>query len=369
MTTARATELSAKLARLRAMMAPHDLAAVVLRGVDWFAWVTCGGSSAVLLGAETGVAEVVVTPRTARVVTDEIEAARLAAEELPDGLAVSAAPWTAGAAGRQELIDAEVGRGRVASDRPRRDSDELPLPDELARLRWGLVPEEIERYRALGADAARAVSETLSAARPEWTGHELAGAASRALWARGVHPMLALVAGEGRLPRWRHPTPSAEPLGAQAMLVLCARRHGLYANLTRFITFRAPTAEERARHAAVAEVEAAALAATRPGARLDEILGEIIAAYAAAGFPGAEREHHQGGPCGYQAREALATPDVTATLPHGAAVAWNPSVTGAKIEDTFVLTPDGLVAVTHDPSWPSTRVHGRARPDLLVRAP
>ena len=56
------TELEQKLHRLRALLREEPLAAVRLRGVDWFAWGTCGGSSRVLLAAETGIAELLVTP-------------------------------------------------------------------------------------------------------------------------------------------------------------------------------------------------------------------------------------------------------------------------------------------------------------------
>jgi len=45
------------------------------------------------------------------------------------------------------------------------------------------------------------------------------------------------------------------------------------------------------------------------------------------------REHHQGGTTGYLARD-VQNPATTDTLAEGIAVAWNPSLTGAKIEAT-----------------------------------
>jgi hypothetical protein len=357
-------ELETKLALLRAHLDRHGLGALRLRGVDWFSWATCGGSSVVLLAAESGVAEVLVTARGAWALTDTIEAARLREEELPAGLPVQAHPWTAPSQ-REDFVAAHRGRGPVASDRPAKG--EAPLPEELVRARWSLLPPELERYRALGRDAAEAMTEVLLAARAEWTGFQLAGAGAEALWARGIHPTLTLVGDERRLPLHRHATASRERLGARAMLVFCARRHGLFANLTRFVYFRPPTAEERRLTADVARVEAAALAACRPGVTLGHVYATLARAYADTGHPGAEAFHHQGGSCGYLSRDVVALPGMTVALEPHNAVAWNPSLPGAKIEDTFVVSPEGLENLTVDPRWPTVEVAGRRRPDPLVR--
>jgi Xaa-Pro aminopeptidase len=241
------------------------------------------------------------------------------------------------------------------------------LPAALRVARWSLGAAEVDRYRALGRDAATAMSEVLRAARPEWTGHQLAGASAEALWGRGIHPALVLVGDARRLPLYRHPTPAAEPIGERVMVVFCARRHGLYANLTRSLYFRPRSAEERRIGEIVAEVEADALDASRPGASLGEVFAAIVAGYARAGEAGAEAGHHQGGPCGYLSREAIARPDDPQTLARDCAVAWNPSLPGAKIEDTVLVRADGLEILTTDPSWPTVQVRGRARPTALER--
>jgi len=57
-----------------------------------------------------------------------------------------------------------------------------------------------------------------------------------------------------------------------------------------------------------------------------------------------------------------------AVLPAWVAVAWNPSLPGAKSEDSVLLSPDGgQEVVTRDPRWPTTTVAGRARPSVWVR--
>ncbi|MDP9441345.1 MAG: M24 family metallopeptidase, partial [Actinomycetota bacterium] len=158
----------------------------------------------------------------------------------------------------------------------------------------------------------------------------------------------------------------AEPLGRRAMLVVCGRRHGLYANLTRFVYFDAPTSSERELHMATMTVEAAALSASTPGATLGRVFSAMVQAYADAGFAGAESHHHQGGPCGYLARDAVARPDSVELIQERNALAWNPSLPGAKTEDTVVTTTAGIEVLTVDPDWPMRDGPSGPRPDLLV---
>jgi Xaa-Pro aminopeptidase len=195
----------------------------------------------------------------------------------------------------------------------------------------------------------------------------LLGEGARALWTRGIHPTLALAAGEARLARYRHPVATAAPLDGAAMLVFCARRHGLYANLTRFVYFRTPTTEERRRRDAVAAVEAAAFVASRPGVSLGAVYDLMANAYARVGFPGEVTRHHQGGTTGYLAREGLATPSASIVIEDDTALAWNPSVPGAKIEDTVLRSGPDLDILTVDPRWPVFEHDGRRRPDVLVK--
>jgi len=354
----RAQEVADKLALLRATLASSGAGAVRLRGTDWFAWITAGGSSAVLHTTDTGVAEVLVTPTDACVLTDEIEGERLRLEEVPGGFTFHIEPWAEPELRERFVLGAAEGRP-VLSDRPQ--DDEQPLPLALRQRKLVLGDAEQARYRLLGREAAEAMTEVLQRARPDWTEQQLAGAGAEALWRRGIHPALVLAAGARRLPLYRHATPSHEPLGSRAMLVFCARRHGLYANLTRFVSFggagSAPLAQR-----ALMDVEATGLAAVAPGKSLSSVYHALAQAYHHADVENAIREHHQGGITGYLAREIVATASTATQLEQGMAFAFNPSYDGMKIEDTFLLGPDGLENLTFDPAWPSLDIHGRQRP-------
>ena len=358
-------ELDIKLGLVREAMAAHGIGAVRLRGADWFAWATGGGSNLVLQTAETGVAEVLVTADAAFVLTDWIEQERMRDEEVPAALEVWATPWQEPA--RREAFVRERVSGRpIASDRPQ--ADEQALPEALVRAKRRLLPAEVERYRVLGREAAEAMTEVLSSAEPAWTEYDLAAAGAAALWRRGIHPALVLAAGEARGLRYRHPTPSRVPLGGRAMLVFCARRHGLFANLTRFLSFGPLAGEVQRREEAVRAVEAAAFRYLFPGVELGEVYEALVAAYARLGFPGEHLRHHQGGTTGYLSREVVAGPGGDAVVEPNTALAWNPSLPGTKIEDTVLLTSSGLEVLTVDSAWPTVpNEDGLARPAVLIR--
>jgi Xaa-Pro aminopeptidase len=101
---------------------------------------------------------------------------------------------------------------------------------------------------------------------------------------------------------------------------------------------------------AAAEVDAAVLAASRPGTTLGKLFDVLARAYAAQGYPDEWRRHHQGGLTGYRGREVFAVPGDATALPEVCAVAWNPSVTdGGKSEDTALVTSGGVEVVTRTP--------------------
>ena len=138
------------------------------------------------------------------------------------------------------------------------------------------------------------------------------------------------------------------------MVVTCASYRGLITSCTRFVHFGPLPEDLRRKQQAVADVDTAVILATRPERTLGEIFGELQKAYAAAGFAEEWKLHHQGGPTGYANRELVATPgDATGVL-ENQAFAWNPSITGAKSEDTILVTPEGLEILSgHSEGWPT----------------
>lgn len=361
-------EVSRKLESMRKALHDAGAAGVRLRGTDWFSWATAGGSNTVLLAAETGVAEVLVTPSDAWILTDEIEAQRLKDEQLPNGgnfYQLFVHPWAENSK-REAFVRDATGNGTVLSDRP--TSQESSLPQAFIHQRGVMLPSELERYRQAGKLASEAMTEVLMQVQPTWTEYQLAGAGAEAMWVRGLHPILTLAAGDRRLPLYRHPLPSGEAIGRQAMLVFCARKQGLVVSLTRFVCWGELSEREKKLHRSVAEIEAVALNHSQPGTPLSEVYQALARAYEQYGYPNAIREHHQGGTASYGARDIVATPDTHDRLEANRVVAWNPSIPGAKIEDTFVLHSDNrLENLSFDPQFPHVEIEGRLRAIPLER--
>jgi hypothetical protein len=147
--------------------------------------------------------------------------------------------------------------------------------------------------------------------------------------------------------RYRHPLPADEPVRGRVMLVVCAERGGLYANLTRIIAFEEADPDVQRRQAACDNVLRRMREATRPGRTLAEVFADCQRFYAEEGFVDGWRDHHQGGLTGYASRELVASPATRNTIRERYAFAWNPSLAGAKAEETFVLLDDGPTLLTH----------------------
>jgi|SRR5215208_2186420 len=326
--------------RLIELMERRGLGAVLLRRPENFAWYTGGGNSRVDYAAAEGVADIVVTPAAEYVLTSTIEAARMRDEETP-GMEVVEFPWheepdTA----LRELI----GATQLGADVVLRGTTDID--DDVAALRRVLDPDAIARLRAIGADLSVAMTEAAAELSAGMSEHEAAAALAASCRARALVPTVLLAGTEARIRRYRHPLPTDALLDRRVMLVASAQRGGLYANRTQFAWFERPDAETERRQGACDEIlQRMRTEATRPGRTLADAFADCRRFYADSGFPDEWRLHHQGGITGYASREVIATPHTDVGIETGQAFAWNPSVTGAKAEETFVLTDAGAEVV------------------------
>jgi Xaa-Pro aminopeptidase len=356
--------LRAQAARERVLpwLKAEGLPGLVLTSPGPVSWLTGGLPPPVDRSAATDLVWVALSGESATLITTEVEADRIAEEYQPGqhGFAeLVAVPWYDPDAFVRAAADvAGAPASALAADgHPAFGTDSS---DDLTALRLALSAPEQDDLRALGADAAMALQEALTCWKPGERDLDIQARVAAALEARGADAPVLIVGGDDRIRRYRHPMAAGAPVRHLAMAVVVARRGGLHAAATRFASAGPLSAELQALWEQVRRIEAATLAAGRPGSSYGGVLGALDQAYAAEGAAGGWAGHYQGGPIGYAQREFEIAPRQGATpwpavrIEPGHAVAWNPSLPGgAKTEDTYLIRADGLERVTTGPDWPT----------------
>ncbi|WP_160160817.1 Xaa-Pro peptidase family protein [Actinomadura sp. K4S16] len=355
-------DFAERLRRLKHLAARRGVDTLVLREPATISWLT-GGRSHVPQTLDTSCADIIVDVRgepAAMVVVNAIEAPRLRDTEFADlPLAWTTVPWWEDRTG-----SLPVGR-TVGSDRPGAAS--VNLSGDLAALRRELTPYQAGLLGGVCADAAEATTAAALRVRPGMTEYAAAATLTDELLSRGLDPIALFVAADRRAAVHRHPLPTMTIIGERVMLVCCARRSGLVSSVTRIRCFRPPSAAEQSAYRRLLDVEAAFLNASRPGTRLGDAFTAGTAAYAEHGFDATEwHRHHQGGFSGWHPREYLAHEGSDDVITEHSVVAWNPSADSWKVEDTCLISREGLRPLVDDGHWPTLTVAGRRRPDLLT---
>ena len=348
-----------KRARIKALLAEKGLEAVVLRKGANVAWII-GGRAHIPTTLELSCMDVIVYPDRIVVVTNKIEAQRLKDEELSGDEELIVVNWFEGR-------DAQLPKGpKIGIDGV--DSERTNIQGEIESLRRKLNEFEVARLKEIGRDATSALEEAMLDIDNDESEVEVAGEIAEELWERNLEPVVLLIAGEDRIKKYRHPLPTTAKVGNLVMGVICARRKGLIASVTRLAHFGELDNEVRDDYRKLLNVEAAFLDGTKPGATLAEAFKAGQVEYLKQGFDRDEwTNHHQGGPTGYLPRDFTAHEKTTQLIEVRNAIAWNPSAAGLKVEDTLVVTEGGFEFVTGASKWPNLEIAGRSRPDIAIR--
>ncbi|HSS20495.1 MAG TPA: M24 family metallopeptidase [Pyrinomonadaceae bacterium] len=367
-------EINAKVDRLVEMLAAKNLGGALIGSQPNFSWLSAGGSNGIDLSRETGAGALFVRNDGKRfVLANRIEIQRLLDEELIEtdfepvefGWEEEKASAAFFGLRTRRLLDDNSAIGSDIYSGP----GVVPLESELARCRYQLTESEIERLRALGSDASEAIVKLAHELQPGEPEQQVARRVADGLAVHNIRSIVTLVAADDRISKYRHPVPTSQRWQHAVMIVVGAQRGGLITSFTRIVHHGTIPDDLRRRTEAAAQVNAQLLAATKPGASGADLFKLAAQTYASEGFANEERLHHQGGATGYRTRDWVAHPASNERVQLHQAFAWNPSVTGTKVEETCIAFADGVEVITGNAGWPqvSTRVDGREylSPDIL----
>lgn len=369
------SEVAAKVEKVKAFLEAEKLDALLLTQVRNVNWITAGrANTQIVLNKDVGAASLLIRKDGSRyLVANGAEAPRLMDETLGKlGYTLAFFDWYEANPVkdvRADVLKKIMGNGTIGSDAPFPGT--TLVADRFAPLRYSLTDTEIKRYRWLGRNVAEAVEEVCREIAPGMDEYQIEAMTASALHARGILPTVLLIAADERISKYRHALPGGAKVKSYAMVNVVAEKWGMPMSMTRFVHFGPLPADLNARLQKTAKVMAQYQAATVPGTPAAEIFEKAKGWYAEAGVPDEWKLHHQGGAIGYDDREYVIYPGVRQTVQDRQAFAWNPTITGAKVEDTIIAYKDSIEVVTKTGSWPTidVTIGGKVypQPSILVR--
>lgn len=364
-----ADEIREKDKRVREFLYSRGFNALLVKRQANFSWLTGGGLNLVGITTDVGATSLLVTEDKKFAITNNIESPRMAHEEYLEerGFIIKDFPWYEDQ--EAKIIKELAGGGKIASDWPFPDA--TVLVEDIARLRYCLTPEEIERYLWLGEKVSEALEKTMLKTNQGEKESQVVGRLCNELWKDRIDPVTLMAAADERIFKFRHPIPSEKKIDRYLMVSVNARKWGLIVSLTRFVHFGKVPYDLRAKYEANVFIDCTFMAHTKPGVPAADVLRKGIEAYEKKGYPDEWRLHHQGGSIGYTGRDYRTSFQTTDVVQINQAFTWNPSITGTKSEDTILTTPEGPVPITKPVLYPtiSMEVEGIRfiRPDILEK--
>lgn len=365
----RKQEVDIKLQRVRELLKKKGLDALLIKKQPNFSWLTAGGLNMVGITTEVGATSLLITHSDCYVIASRIEAGRMMQEEGLENLGFTLLDYEWYDNKEMDLVREVVGTGRIGGDLAVPGVENLTT--DINRMRYSLTEGEIQRYLFLGDKVSEAVEKTLTEVEAGDTEAEITGRLAARLWKHRIDPTGYMAAADERVRLYRHPIPTMNKVKKYLMLCVNARYQGLIVTITRLVHFGPISAELKKQYRDNVEIECRMIAKTKIGTPMNVPFLAAIDLYESMGYHGEWKLHHQGGAMGYYGRDTRVNHGTDEIIQPNQAFCWNPSISGTKSEDGFIVTPDGPIMITHPVIFPTMEMEIEgikfSRPDILVR--
>jgi Xaa-Pro aminopeptidase len=339
------------------MLEAEKLGGVLINSQHNFAWLTGGKFNGINLSIENGACNLLVrNDGKTFVLSNNIEMPRLLSEEISaeDFEPIEFTWQEENSFGDFVIETAEsilLENKKLASDLYLNEKIR-PIENLISQCRYELTEAEIERYRRIGKDAGIAMGKAIEKFNTGETENEIARKTQNELAKFNFNSVVILVGADERVERFRHPVPSENIWKKNLFIAVCAKREGLIANLTRIMCVGEIPSELKRKTEASAYIFAKILSETKPERTGSELYKIMADSYAEKGFADEINLHHQGGATSYKTRDWVAHPNSNEKVFRNQTFAWNPSITGTKVEETTLHRNGKLVVLTETPDFP-----------------
>lgn len=365
----RKKEIDIKLARVRNMLQQNDAEALALQLHPNFSWMTAGAKNFVANCFDAGATTLLITMQECFAICNVIEAPRLIQEEqfAALGFTVLSYPW------QENRLEEYISKHVSSMDKVISD-----VAIGCARVCGGLIKplrlqfteNEIARYMYLGDKLSRAMEAYMSNLRPGITELEFAGGISKEIWPHGIEQVMHLVSFDERADLYRHALPTNKKLEHNVIVSINGRYKGLIVTTSRMAYLGNPSEAFVKQYNDCCEMECLTASLAKPGVDEIDLYNTLRQAYIDRGYPTMFDKHGQGGCQGYWPREYMITPTSHHIIQENQAYCFNPVVDGTKTEDSFIVTKDGPMMITHPITFPKITCEFNGvkmeRPGLLV---
>lgn len=352
-------EIETKIEMLKNFMNENKLDGMLFTQVRNFYWITAGKmNNQIVLNKDVGAASILITKEGKKyLICNGSESVRLMNEGMKDlGYELVQYNWYESNPikdVRADLLKSII-NGNIGSDIDYPGTHNIA--NKFKPLRYSLLSTEIKRYKWLGEKTAMAVEDVCRKVKPGMDEFEIEAITSAELRARGIMPTVLLIAVDDRIYNYRHALPNGKKLEKYAMINVVAEKWGMPIAVTRFVYFGEMPKELVEKFEKSAIVNSYFQENTKVGKKMSDIFEKCKSWYAKVGYENEWQLHHQGGAIGYDDREYVIYPGNENVAQVNQAFAWNPTITGAKVEDTFILTENGIDVVTRTKDWPMLEV-------------
>jgi len=326
-----------KVDKIRKILSESNFDAIEITSQANFSYIS-GGRGFIGLASTVACGSLLITQEKVVLISENIEIDRLYNEQLDAHPQVEKQSFPWDKPQKRALIMEELTKNlRLAS--------ENDLAAELFSIRTVMTPYDIDQMKQLSLESASILENICKTLTPGMTEYELAGQISKALWEQNIEPITILIGFDERALSYRHPVMNGAKLKNYALIGICARRNGLITSISRDVLIEADKAMME-KHTKCAYVNAAFLDNLEIGSTLGQVYQKAVAVYAKEGYPGEEKFHHQGGLTGFIPRELKAMSESMHRIRENELYAFNPTLQGAKVEDTVLVTKEGIVNLT-----------------------
>lgn len=359
--TEREKDVLKKIMLIREYINLKNKNAALIRRTDNFSWITSGARSYISISNFLGSAFVAITIDKSYILTKNIERKRLENEELPGNFEIVEIPWFEDMG---KFIDEFLNGKNFVDDSQSEFSDFLLLS------RVVLSEYEVNNYKSLGIKSTTALERAMREIDQNMTEVDVKALVECELAKAGLDVLLVLVYGDKSRLLYRHNLPRNVEIGDKCIVSICAKENGLVVSSTRTVTF-IKDLNLKKQYEINAKIDAQILDQTSKTSSLNEMFSKIKEIYKENGYPDEWKLHHQGGVTGYNSREFIATSYSKVNIKNKMAFAWNPTITGTKLEDTYLKNESEMIPLTCSlqSDWPilSLKIKGNEyqMPDIL----